>query len=136
MVYHKRLSITSTGDAASGVCSELLSAVEAAGFGKEAVFGIHLAIEEAVTNAVKHGNGLDLDKHVRIECVIEEDKFDIVVTDEGEGFSPCAVPDPRDAENLEKPSGRGVLLMKSYMDVVEFNEKGNRVHMVKYKRKE
>ena len=136
MASHNTLSINSTKAAASEVCGKLLSEVEARGFCKEAVFGIHLALEEAVTNAAEHGNGLDPAKQVRIEWFIDDDKFDIAVTDEGQGFSPCQVPDPRNAENLEKPSGRGVLLMKSYMDVVEFSEKGNRVHMVKYKSKE
>lgn len=136
MASHKILSISSTRAAASEVCRELLSDVEDHGFSKEAVFGIHLALEEAVTNAVEHGNRLDPDKQVRIEWLVDDDKFDITVTDDGQGFSPGQVPDPRNAENIEKPSGRGVLLMKSYMDVVEFNEKGNRVYMVKYKNKE
>jgi anti-sigma regulatory factor (Ser/Thr protein kinase) len=54
------------------------------------------------------------------------------LTDEGEGFDPEAVPDPRNGENLLKTSGRGLLLIRSYMDEVMFNDRGNCVHMVKY----
>jgi serine/threonine-protein kinase RsbW len=57
------------------------------------------------------------------------------VTDEGDGFDPGAVPDPRYGENLYKPEGRGLFLMRSYMDVVKFNERGNSVCMVKHKEK-
>ena len=58
------------------------------------------------------------------------------MTDEGDGFDPQAVPDPRYGENLYKIKGRGLLLMRSYMDAVEFNERGNRVRMIRYKNKE
>ncbi len=62
-----------------------------------------------------------------------EGKVEISMTDEGRGFDPNAVPDPRYGENLYKAGGRGLLLICSYMDIVEFNERGNRVRMVKYK---
>ena len=63
------------------------------------------------------------------------DKIEIAVIDEGYGFNPQNVPDPRYGENLYKTEGRGLLLMRSYMDVVEFNKQGNRVSMVRYKEK-
>jgi len=73
------------------------------------------------------------DKSVSVEYLITPDKFDIRICDEGPGFAPEAVPDPRRRENLYKSSGRGLLLMRSYMDVVEHNNPGNCVHMIKYK---
>ena len=62
-------------------------------------------------------------------------KVEIDIMDQGEGFNPETVPDPRLGQNLYKTAGRGLLLISSYMDVVEFNEQGNRVHMVRYKEK-
>ena len=61
------------------------------------------------------------------------EKIEITMTDQGDGFDPGAVPDPRCAENLYRPEGRGLLLMRSYMDSVEFNECGNCVHMIRHK---
>ncbi len=94
---------------------------------------MHLALQEAFINAVRHGNQMDPDKEVKIEYLVDPEKFEISVTDEGEGFDPEAVPDPRCGENLYKPNGRGLLLMRAYMDAVEYNEKGNRVRMVRYR---
>lgn len=89
------------------------------------VFGIHMALEEAIINAIKHGNKRDPDKkvHVQVETTLE--KFYLKVTDEGEGFDPNAVPDCTADENLELGSGRGLLLMKHYMDEVTYNDRGN-----------
>ena len=119
--------------AISKICERLLEEVRAKNFDPDQIFAIHLALEEALINAFKHGNKFDPTKNVDIDYVITDDKCDIAVADQGDGFSPDSLPDPRAEENLYKPSGRGVLLMRSYMDVVEFNEHGNRVHMIKYK---
>lgn len=129
---YKTLVISSTKVAAAKVCRELLSEVEANDYAKDDIFAIHLALDEAVVNAVKHGNSLDPEKKVTLKWRVTDEKFEISVTDTGDGFKPGELPDPRCGENLEKPSGRGVLLMRSYMDVVEFNDRGNCVHMVKY----
>ena len=119
--------------AISKICGRLLDEVRAKDFDSEEIFAIHLALEEAILNALKHGNKFDPKKTVDIDYQITDDKCDIAVADEGDGFSPDSLPDPRAEENIYKPCGRGVLLMRSYMDVVEFNEPGNRVHMIKYK---
>lgn len=120
--------------AISKICGRLLDEVREKNFNTEEIFAIHLALEEAIFNAIKHGNKFDPEKSVDIDYQITDDKCDIAVADEGAGFSPDSLPDPRDEENLYKPCGRGVLLMRSYMDVVEFNEPGNKVHMVKFKK--
>jgi serine/threonine-protein kinase RsbW len=78
---------------------------------------------------------MDPAKGVKIDYLVAPDKIEVTVTDEGDGFDPEAVPDPRYGENLYKPEGRGLFLMRSYMDAVEFNERGNSVYMVKYKKK-
>ncbi len=127
-----------TGSAPSavvGLRKRILPELEANSFSEEDIFAVHLALEEAFVNAVKHGNKMDPAKEVKIDYSVGSDKFEISMTDEGNGFDPNVVPDPRYGENLYKPNGRGLLLMRSYMDVVEFNERGNGVHMVRYKEK-
>ena len=127
------MAVASTLLASEGVCHLIMSILEGSGFGKEDVFAVHLALQEAFINAVRHGNQMDPDKEVKIEYLVDSGKFEISVTDEGDGFDPEAVPDPRCGENLYKPNGRGLLLMRAYMDAVEYNEKGNGVRMVRYR---
>jgi serine/threonine-protein kinase RsbW len=104
-------------------------------FGKDDIFAIHLTLEEAFLNAVKHGNKMDPSKKVKVEYSVNEDKVEIFITDQGPGFKPESVEDPRFGENLFKPGGRGLLLMNSYMDMVKYNPEGNSVHMIRYKEK-
>lgn len=129
---YKSSVVPSSRQALSRLSEQLVSAAEANGFDREELFAIRLALEEAFLNALKHGNMDESEKNVSIECMITPEKFDISVTDDGSGFDPAAVPDPRCRDNLYKPCGRGMLLMRSYMDVVEYSEKGNCVHMIKY----
>lgn len=108
----------------------LLERAEDCGFGSSAVFAIRLAIEEAITNAFEHGHeGLDAALTVRVEHRVTPTTFEIAVQDQGPGFRPDDLPDPTLLENLSKPSGRGVMLMKAYMSEVDFNDRGNRVRM-------
>jgi serine/threonine-protein kinase RsbW len=96
------------------------------------VFSIRLALEEAILNAIKHGNRYDRHKSVLVSYRIQHDRFDISITDEGPGYRPEAVPDPTADENLERPGGRGLLLMRYYMTEVTVHPPGNRLTMVKY----
>lgn len=91
------------------------------------VFGCRLALEEVLVNAIKHGNRMDPSKQVWIHCRIGRDRLLVEVEDEGEGFDPSDVPDPTDDENLEKTSGRGIMLMQAFMTRVEYLGRGNRV---------
>jgi len=117
-------------EAINAYIERVLDEAEKAGFGSSAVFAIRLAIEEAITNAFEHGHeGLDDSLTVRVEHRITSSVFDIAVEDQGPGFTPDDLPDPTLLENLSKPSGRGVMLMKAYMSEVGFNSKGNRVRM-------
>jgi serine/threonine-protein kinase RsbW len=99
------------------------------------VFGIRLALEEAIVNAIKHGNQMDQGKKVHIRYRIRLDRFDVVVSDEGPGYDPGDVPDPLAVENLERPSGRGLFLMKHYMTEVTVHAPGNRLTMCKVRKK-
>ena len=114
-------------------CRKLLADAEANGFDEDKIFAIHLALEEAFLNAVRHGNGDDPTKTVSVDYAVTPDKFEISITDQGPGFDPEALPDPRVDKNICKCCGRGVLLMRAYMDLVEYNQTGNSVHMIKYK---
>ena len=120
--------------ASTGLWSHLLSELECYGYLKDDIFSIHIAFEEAFINAVGHGSKFNPDKTVKIEYVVDIDKVELHITDPGDGFNPNMVPDPRTEENRYKTNGRGLFLMRSYMDTVEFSEKGNCVHMVRFKR--
>ena len=127
--------VKSRPSAVVGVCKGILSKLEACGFDKDDIFAVHLALEEAFLNAVRHGNKMDPSKKVKITYSVCSDRVEISMTDEGEGFELSAVKDPRYGEDLYKPEGRGLLLMNSYMDIIEYNERGNSVYMVRYKEK-
>ena len=112
----------------------LLAAVESHRYSESAKFAIKLAVEEALINAIKHGNRRDPGKTINVQYDINADKAIIVIADQGAGFDLKAVPDPIADENLEKPSGRGLMLMRAYMDEVRYNDKGNEVYMMKLNR--
>jgi serine/threonine-protein kinase RsbW len=103
----------------------LLHRLEAGGYSRETLHGVRLALEEALVNAIKHGNQMDKSKRVHVRYRIGEHSFDIEIRDEGPGFNPDDVPDPTAPENLERPSGRGLLLMRHYMTECEFVPPGN-----------
>lgn len=110
--------------------------VSRSGVGQDAAFGIDMAVREAVTNAVLHGNGQDESKVVEIQFKSSANALEIVVRDEGRGFNPESVPDPTDPQNLLKTSGRGILFMRTFMDEVEWSrhpDGGTVVRMVKKK---
>jgi len=100
------------------------------GYEQETLFALRLSLEEAFTNAIRHGNRGDRRKKVSVRYRVGPERIDVYVSDEGAGFDPKAVPDPTHPENLSRPSGRGILLMRAYMTEVEYNKKGNTVHLV------
>lgn len=112
---------------------ELLARLAENGWPEEDTFGIHLAVEEALMNAIKHGNQRDPEKFVDVQYYLSREVLRVSITDEGPGFDPNDVPDPTLDENLELPSGRGLMLMRTFMSQVEYNEKGNGVQMEKRK---
>ncbi len=118
------------------VQEEVLEQLERHTWTEHEVFGVRLAMEEALVNAIKHGNRLDATKRVRVACKLSPERFWIEITDEGPGFKPEDVPDPTDPDRLECTSGRGLMLMRSFMTLVEYNEAGNRVTMEKARKTE
>lgn len=103
-------------------------------FDQREIFGITLALEEALVNAIKHGNRLDHNKKVRVQFHVQTDRFEIHIADEGPGFDPEQVPDPKADENLTRPGGRGLLLMRHYMTEVVVHPPGNQLSMMKVHR--
>ena len=128
--------VDSKSSAVVEVCKEILSKLEEHKFDKDDIFAVHLTLEEAFLNAVKHGNKSDPSKKVKIDYSVTSEKVEITITDEGAGFEPESVRDPRFGEGLYEPGGRGLLLMNSYMDIVKYSEHGNSVYMVRYKEKQ
>jgi serine/threonine-protein kinase RsbW len=127
-----KLTIPSDFAASREVQKRILDEVERQGFDPHSAFAVKLALEEALINAIKHGNKLNLHKSVHISYAVSHDRCEITIEDEGPGFDRCSVPDPTLEENLEKSSGRGILLMEAYMNTVEYSNDGRKVRMVKF----
>lgn len=102
-------------------------------FNEEAQEHVNLAVIEAGTNAIKHGNKEDTDKTATFEFLIDDDRLTVIITDEGPGFEREEVANPLEPENLLKSSGRGLFLMEACMDEVVYEAEGTIVKMVKYK---
>jgi serine/threonine-protein kinase RsbW len=104
------------------------------GIGEDIAFGIDMAVREAVTNAVIHGNKLDDAKEVELRLRNTPEIFEISVHDQGSGFNPNDVPDPTSEENILKTSGRGIFFMRNFMDEVDWSadpKGGTSVRMIK-----
>jgi len=129
----EEFQVTIPSDTAEGraVQERIISLLEAREFSMRDVFGVRLALEEGLVNAIKHGNQMADDKVVKIECSVSTEHVRVVIEDEGEGFDVSSVPDPTDDENLEKPGGRGIMLMRSFMSFVEYNSSGNKLTLEK-----
>jgi serine/threonine-protein kinase RsbW len=113
------------------VLDALVEQLRAAGYSRKEQFGVRLALEEAVVNAIKHGHHGDPSKQVSVRYRVAADRVTVEVEDEGPGFRPEAVPDPLAPENCERDCGRGLLLMRSYMTSVRYNERGTCVTLCK-----
>jgi serine/threonine-protein kinase RsbW len=120
-------SATDGRAAVGGVADEMALA----GYPEADVFAVRLALEEAVQNALKHGNRHDPSKRVRVSYRVTAERVLVEVGDEGEGFDPGKVPDPTGPGNLERFGGRGLFLMRAYLTWVRYNGRGNRVTLCK-----
>ncbi|MFN4242488.1 MAG: ATP-binding protein [Tepidisphaerales bacterium] len=113
------------------VQDRIIAAVEALQYSDNDLFAIKLALEEAMINAIKHGNRLDPTKTVTVHARVNPEQVEIIIEDQGAGFDRADVPDPTDPANLEKSSGRGILLIEAYMTKVEWSNQGRRLRMCK-----
>lgn len=100
-------------------------------FHHDAMFAIRLTLEEALTNAVRHGNLNDSSKTITVRYSVDDERAIIIIRDEGRGFVPEKVPDPTTEERLRIPNGRGIMLIRAYMDEVDFRDDGRELRVVK-----
>jgi serine/threonine-protein kinase RsbW len=126
----QKIEIASVYQQAKQVEDTILQHADHCGYNGEANFALKLCLEEALTNAIRHGNSGQAGKKVNIRYRVDPQVIDIYIADEGPGFDPGGVPDPTLTENLSRPCGRGILLMRAYMSHVEYNATGNEIHMV------
>jgi serine/threonine-protein kinase RsbW len=129
---YRRLAVRTVVEVRS-LTEQLAADLAHAGFRDKEVFGLRLAVEEAVVNGIKHGNGGDPGKQVRVQYRVTPEQALLMIEDEGPGFHPGELPDPCGEEFLDRPCGRGVFLMRFYTTWVRFNERGNGVLMCKKK---
>jgi serine/threonine-protein kinase RsbW len=130
----KVLEIRSTVEEIPRVQADVQQDLNRSGINDDTCFAVKLALEESLVNAIRHGNQLDPTLHVHIQYCINDRCIKICVRDEGPGFDPARVPDPTSPENLTKTTGRGLMLIRAYMDSVAFNPRGNEVTMIKRRR--
>ena len=129
-----RLVLPSHIEAVADAAVAVTDFIRNCGVSEEAAFGVEMAVREAVTNAMVHGNHEDESKSVEVIFNCHADELEVEVRDQGEGFDPATVPDPTNAENLLKTSGRGIFLMRTFMDQIEWvnrPEGGTMVRMTK-----
>lgn len=129
--WSSELRIPSATCATSQAIDPLLAHLHNEAWTEHDIFGVHLAVEEALVNAIKHGNRESEAKSVRVQYRSNGNCVQIEIADEGEGFDPQSISDPTSPEHLEEPNGRGLLLMRSFMTRVEFNAVGNQVLLEK-----
>ncbi|MEZ6153478.1 MAG: ATP-binding protein [Pirellulaceae bacterium] len=128
---HER--IPSNVDAGHNAIEQLMSAMTDSRWEGRDAFHIQMAAEEAMVNAVTHGNKQAADKSVEIEFRVSPQTVYMRFCDQGEGFCPANLPDPRDDDHLECPNGRGVMLINEMMNEVTYNKCGNEVTMIKHR---
>lgn len=124
-------TIPSETAAGRQILDEVLQQLKAQHWLPHDVFSVHLAMHEALVNAILHGNRLDAAKRVHVSCRLGPELVRIEIADEGEGFSPNCVPNPTDPDRIESPNGRGVMLMRAFMSQVDYNDRGNCVVLEK-----
>ena len=128
---HQSWDIPSTLPVVRDLVEEVAQRLEAAGWSADAVFAVRMGLDEAVANAVKHGNRGDATKRVGVDMFLRADRVEIRIRDQGSGFNPDSLPDPTGADCIERTHGRGVMLMHVYMNDVRYSEKGNEVFMMR-----
>ncbi len=131
--WHSRYAIPSKMDAAHQVVQEVLHQLQLRSWPAHDVFCVHLALEEALINAIKHGNRLDPAKQVHIGCWLCPASVRLEIADEGLGFDPEAIPDPTHEDGIFSTSGRGIMLMRSFMTSVQYADSGRRVILEKHR---
>jgi serine/threonine-protein kinase RsbW len=106
--------------------------MDAAAFADDSIRKMKITLTELIANAIGHGNGENHAKKAIVGHVVNRTVATVSIMDEGEGFDPANIPDPTLPENLIKDHGRGLYIVRNYVDEISFNEKGTRVMIRKY----
>ncbi|MDR2115169.1 MAG: ATP-binding protein [Planctomycetaceae bacterium] len=123
--WSKDCSFPSDMNIAHDLIEEVMEQIALGGWSNKEKFAVNMALEEALINAIQHGNNSDLSKQVHFSCRLNAQRIYVRIEDEGPGFDPNAIPDPTDPEHIMIASGRGVLLIKNFVSCVRWNETGN-----------
>jgi serine/threonine-protein kinase RsbW len=130
------LELDSNLDSVDSAEAAVLREAEALGLDEDDLHRVGIAVRECMVNAVVHGNRYNSRKHVKLNVERTADTLTIVIADEGAGFDPDEVPDPLEGDNLLRQSGRGVMMIRAFMDEMAIRKLapcGTEVKMVKYK---
>lgn len=111
------------------VQEQIITLMEKHEYSMRDVFAMRLSLEEAITNAIRHGNGSDPEKKVTVRATVTDEKLFVEVSDEGDGFDPDDVPDPTDDDFIDRPCGRGLMLMRAYLDFIGYTDGGRKLTM-------
>ncbi|MCU0610010.1 MAG: ATP-binding protein, partial [Chitinispirillaceae bacterium] len=128
-VYIQTLSYFEETDHAAGL---VLGAMDACGYPDDVIRKMKVSLTELLVNAIQHGNGKDFSKTVCMGHLVDDEKAVISIMDEGPGFDPLLVPNPTLPENLAKCSGRGLYIVRHYVDKIDYSASGNRVTITKF----
>jgi len=129
------LIVPSEADEIKKVSAKIIDALKIYKLDEETVFDIKLSTEEALRNAMQHGNKNNEKLPIEVSFAVDNSVLEITIEDRGEGFDYKNTPDPTTDKNILRTCGRGVFLIHKLMDEVQYNEKGNRIRMVKRLRK-
>jgi serine/threonine-protein kinase RsbW len=132
-VYLQFISYYEEMDKAAGI---ILKDMDAAAFPDESIRKMKITLTELMANAIGHGNDEDHSRKATIGHMVTRTVASVGIMDEGPGFDPSQIPDPTLPENLVKDHGRGLYIVRNYVDEMVFNEKGNRILIWKYHRDE
>ena len=128
--WSREFDLASTRSEIAAAVGQVLDACEQHGYEEAATFAIRLSLEEALANAMMHGNAGDDSKRIHLSCRVDHQRIAMTIQDEGPGYDPETVPDPTAEENLTIASGRGLALIKAFMTHVEIPQPGNRLELI------
>jgi serine/threonine-protein kinase RsbW len=130
---HQTRVLKGTREAFDDVQDVILESMSALEYDEDALFAIRISLEEALANALLHGHSGEEAYEIEIAWLINDTFVECIITDQGRGYDPGSIPDPTADENLTLPSGRGLAMMRAFMDEVSVNEQGNCVTMKRNK---
>lgn len=126
-----KIEVEIPSDTAEGLAvqEEVVALMEKYEYSMRDIFAVRLSFEEAITNAIRHGNGNDPAKKVTVHATVSEERLWVQITDQGDGFVPEDVPDPTEDNFIDRDCGRGLMLMRAYLNFFEYSNEGRTITM-------